>query len=84
MAKTWQLQEAKSKLSEVITEAEMTGPQTITRRGVDAAIVLSFKDYKRLLGNTEKLSQYFSNSPLADEEEDFTRSKDGMREVDFT
>ena len=84
MARTWQLQEAKSKLSEVITEAETTGPQTITRRGIDAAVLLSYKDFKRLLGNKEKLSQYFANSPLAEEELDFTRSNDSIREVDLS
>ena len=84
MAKTWQLQEAKSKLSEVITEAETTGPQTITRRGDDAAVVLSLKDYKRLLERSEKLSQCFTNSPLADEDLDFTRSTDSIREFNFS
>ena len=84
MAHTWQLQEAKSRLSEVIVEAEKTGPQTITRRGVETAIVLSYKDYKKLLGNRGKLSQYFRDSPLVDEELDFSRSAGPIREIDIS
>lgn len=36
---TWQLQEAKNKLSEVIRRAREEGPQTITVRGEPAAVV---------------------------------------------
>ncbi len=40
---TWQLQEAKNKLSEVIRRAREEGPQTITVRGEEAAVVSSPK-----------------------------------------
>lgn len=36
---TWQLQEAKNKLSEVIRRAREEGPQTITVRGETAVVV---------------------------------------------
>ena len=36
--KSWQLQEAKNQLSEVVEQALKTGPQIITRRGVDTAV----------------------------------------------
>ena len=38
---TWQLQEAKNRLSEVIRRARDEGPQTITVRGEPAAVVSS-------------------------------------------
>ena len=38
--KVWQLQDAKSRLGEVVDEAEKHGPQVIRRRGVEAAVVL--------------------------------------------
>ena len=44
---TWQLQEAKAKLSEVIDTAEKKGPQIITRRGVKAAVILPFDEWER-------------------------------------
>jgi prevent-host-death family protein len=37
---TWQLQEAKNRLSEVIHAAQSQGPQTITRHGEPVAMVV--------------------------------------------
>lgn len=45
---TWQLQEAKAKLSEVIQVAAKNGPQTITQRGVETAVVVSIEEWRRL------------------------------------
>ena len=36
----WQLQEAKNRLSEVISAAEHDGPQTITRHGQPVALIV--------------------------------------------
>ena len=44
----WQLQEAKAKLSEVIQVAAKNGPQTITQRGVETAVVVSMEEWKRM------------------------------------
>ena len=43
---TWQLQEAKAKLSEVIETAKKDGPQIITQRGVKSAVVLPFDEWE--------------------------------------
>lgn len=61
----WQLQEAKNKLSEVVDEAIHSGPQLITRRGVESAILLSYEEYRRLAISKEKLSIFFRKSPFA-------------------
>jgi antitoxin Phd len=45
---TWQLQEAKQKLSEVVNRAMTEGAQTITRHGVETAVVLSIDEFRRL------------------------------------
>lgn len=47
MAK-WQLQEAKSRFSELIDETLKKGPQVVTRRGVDTAVVVSVDEWKKL------------------------------------
>ena len=65
MGRTWQLQEAKSKLSELVDEALSNGPQLITRRGVETAVVLSYAEYRRLIMSRTKLSTFFRESPLA-------------------
>jgi prevent-host-death family protein len=44
----WQVQEAKSRFSEVIERAEREGPQTITKHGKPKAVVLSTAEYDAL------------------------------------
>ncbi len=44
----WQLQTAKNKFSEVVEQAIQHGPQVITRRGNEVAVVLSYADYRKL------------------------------------
>ncbi len=75
----WQLQEAKNKFSEVVDHAVKHGPQIITRRGVETAIVLSFQEYRRMLLRQNKLSEYFRKSPLRGVELDLKRDKRGWR-----
>ena len=45
---TWQVQQAKSRLSELLEEARTKGPQIITKHGSDTAVVLSISEYKAL------------------------------------
>jgi antitoxin Phd len=54
---TWQLQEAKAKLSEVIETATKHGPQTITQRGVETAMVVPIDQWKRMNEKQVALSQ---------------------------
>ena len=44
----WQLQEAKSRFSELIDDTLEKGPQVVTRRGVDTAVVVSVDEWKKL------------------------------------
>jgi prevent-host-death family protein len=64
MRRVWQLQEAKNKLSEVVDRAIRHGPQVITRRGVEAAVVVSLTEYAKLRHGKGKLSEFFRRSPL--------------------
>jgi antitoxin Phd len=79
MSHIWQLQEAKNKFSEVVEAALTDGPQVITRRGADTAIVLSYADYRRLLLTQKKLSEFFSESPLVEVDLDLTRDSTPVR-----
>ena len=45
MKGTWQLQEAKNKLSQVLDDALKDGPQIITRRGVEVVIVIAYEQF---------------------------------------
>jgi prevent-host-death family protein len=79
MARVWQLQEAKSKLSQVVEEALTDGPQVITKRGVEAVIVLSYAEYRKMLSHQKPLSVFFQESPLAEETLDLSRERSGLR-----
>ncbi len=61
---TWQLQDAKARLSEVVKSAERDGPQEITVHGRPAAVVLSSNDYLRLRGGAASLVDFMRRSPL--------------------
>lgn len=80
MARVWQLQEAKDKLSEVVDEALSDGPQVITKRGVETAIVLSYADYRKLLLNQQQLSDFFRESPLVGVDLELSRDTSSSRE----
>jgi prevent-host-death family protein len=73
MARIWQLQEAKNRFSEVVEEALKQGPQIITRRGIETAIVLSYTDYRKMLMQQKKLSEFFRESPLVGVDLNLTR-----------
>ncbi len=45
----WKLEDAKARLSEVVRRAGTTGPQLVTVRGREAAVILAPEQYKRLL-----------------------------------
>jgi antitoxin Phd len=54
----WRIQEAKSRLSEVIDESQSEGPQIIERDGAEWAVVLSFADYRALIARKPDLREY--------------------------
>ena len=82
---TWQVQEAKSRLSEVIERAQTEGPQTITKRGKPAAVVLSSEAYETLQRKKPwpNLVDFLLNSGPKFDDFEIERDKDTGREVDL-
>jgi len=76
---SWQLQEAKNRFSRVVENAVNNGPQIITKRGVEVAIVISFADYQKMVATRGRLSTFFRDSPLVGIELDLTRDKSDAR-----
>ena len=64
MGKTWTVAEAKAKFSEVLEKAEKEGPQRITRRGEETAVVVSKKEWERRTKRKGTLVEFFKESPL--------------------
>lgn len=61
---SWQLQEAKNKLSEVIGRALREGPQVITRHGIEVAVVMPRAGYQKLTAPKTRLGDFLLASPL--------------------
>lgn len=81
---SWQMQEAKSRLSEVVKDAASEGPQEITVHGKSVAVVLSRADYDRLAGTGESLVAFMRRSPLAGAEDiELERDRSPVRDVEL-
>ena len=76
----WQVQEAKTHLSELIEEANTEGPQIITRHGSEHAVVLSITDYRALTVQQKNLTDYLLGGPKVDNFE-IKRSRDAGRKI---
>ena len=61
---TWQIHEAKTRLSEVVKTAAKEGPQKITVHGESAAVVISSKEYQRFKHPKGSFVKFMRNSPL--------------------
>ncbi len=48
MSKKWPVQDAKSKFSELLDTALAEGPQIVTKRGVETAVLLPIEQWRRL------------------------------------
>ena len=48
MAGTWQVQEAKARFSEFLSASLTQGPQVVTRRGVETAVLVPIGEWRRL------------------------------------
>ena len=48
MSKTWQVQDAKARFSELLETSLAEGPQIVTKRGVEAAVLVPIDQWRRL------------------------------------
>jgi prevent-host-death family protein len=78
---TWQLQEAKARLSEVLKHALSEGPQNITLRGEPVAVLISRQDYDRLSAPRTGFVEFMRRSPLAGVALDTAREPGLTREI---
>lgn len=83
--RTWQLQTAKARFSEVFRLARTEGPQRITRQGKDAVVMLPVEQYDQLLRSRQpgSLVRFFRESPLVGLELDLERDRDTGRDIEL-
>jgi len=81
----WKLEDAKARFSEVVRLARNSEPQRITVRGEDAVVILSAKEFEKLLPLLEQPSLHtlLSNSPLSRLEFDAPSVQSPVRDVDL-
>lgn len=66
MSKTWQLQEAKARFSELFTAVCDNGPQKVSRRGKETIVLLKEDQYQTLTGGNPDFVSFLLSSPKAD------------------
>ncbi len=79
----WQLQDAKSKFSQLVNNAMLSEPQFVTKHGSKAVVILSYAEYQRMLKPETDLVSFLQNSPLADAELDINRNSDLPRDINL-
>ena len=81
----WQMQEAKARFGELVRRATAEGPQIVTYRGAETAVVLSIEEFRRLEVARPSFVDHLLGGPKLDDElVDLIndRSLDTGREID--
>lgn len=79
----WTVAEAKAKFSEVIERARSEGPQTITRNGRTAAVIVGAEEWERKTHRAGNLAEFLAASPLRGSGLKVRRQKDGPRKLEL-
>lgn len=79
---TWQVQEAKQRFSELVQRVLDEGPQVVTRRGQEVAVVVSTEEYQRLTGRVPDFKEFLLAAPELGEL-DIPRDKTPARTVEL-
>lgn len=83
MNNIWQLQDAKSKFSEVVERALTQGTQIVTRRGKKTVVILPYEEYERLTQRRGSLTKFLLDSPLSGSGLKIERNKDLPRDIEI-
>ena len=79
----WTVAEAKAKFSEVIERAMSEGPQTITRKGRRAAVIVGAEEWERKTHRVGNLAEFFAASPLRGSGLKLRRTKERPRKPEL-
>lgn len=80
---TWTVAEAKAKFSEVVDKARTDGPQTITKNGRAAVVVVSAEEWERKAKRPGNLAEFFAELPLRGSGLKVRRAKDRPRKLEL-
>jgi prevent-host-death family protein len=80
-SQNWTVAEAKAKFSEIIERAMSEGPQTITRNGHTAAVVVGAEEWQQKTKRVGNLAEFFAESPLRESGLKVRRLKGQLRKI---
>ncbi len=83
MNNIWQLQDAKSKFSELVEKALREGAQIVTRRGKKTVVVMPYDEYEKLIHKGENLADFLLAYPFGGSELPLERDKSVGRDVEI-
>jgi prevent-host-death family protein len=75
----WTVAEAKARFSEVIDCATSKGPQTVTRHGQSAVVIVAIEEWERKSQRRGNLAEFLAASPLRGSGMTVKRRADRMR-----
>ena len=80
---SWTVASAKARFSEVIDRARSDGPQTVTRNGKPAVVLVSADEWERRTVPKDNLYDFLRNSPLRGADIDLERIDEQPRDLDL-
>lgn len=79
--RTWALQDAKARFSELVNTVVEEGAQIVTRHGTEVVAVIPLNEYTTLLGRRTGLREFFEGAPRVGL--DIQRDQSEGRDVDL-
>jgi prevent-host-death family protein len=77
----WPLQDAKARFSELVNTCIESGPQTVTKHGNPAVVIVPWEAYGKLAGRSRSLGEFLASAPRVDLAVE--RSREPERELDL-
>lgn len=65
MRRTWQMQEANARFSELLRKSLAEGPQIVTHRGLETAVVVPIEQWRRMERSTRRNIKEWLLAPVA-------------------
>jgi prevent-host-death family protein len=82
-ADSWTVASAKARFSELIDKARSDGPQTVTRNGKPAVVLVSSEEWERRTARKDDLFDFLRNSPLRGLDLDLERIDEQPHDLDL-
>lgn len=79
---SWQVQEAPQRFGEILQQARECGPQVVSERGEDVAVVISIEEYRQLTTEPMDFKTFLMTGPSFDNL-DLERDKALPREIEL-